>query len=341
VKTDRVFAVDDDESYRALLELVLQTHCGVADVRTFASGEQAVAALCALAPLERPALLLLDFHMPGLDGLGVLRALAAAGVQLPVVVLSNAAGPQERAACLAAGARDFLAKPVRLEDLAALLRLQLRQHGAATVAGRVQVVLADDHELVRSGIGALLSLVPGVDVVGEARDGAELLDLLERGGADIVMSDLGMPGMDGLDAIARIRQAYPEVRIIVLSMDDSAETARSAFVAGASGYIVKQAATEELAAAVSAVLAGRRYVSPALAPQLLLPLTGSPQAQLTGRQLEILTCIAGGQSSRAIGAQLGLSSKTVDAHRARIMERLGIFDIAGLTRYAVRHRLVR
>lgn len=129
MKTDRVFAVDDDESYRALLELVLHTHCGVAEVRTFARGELAVAALCALAPLERPALLLLDFHMPGLDGLGVLQALADAGVRLPVVVLSNAGGPQERSACLAAGARDFLAKPVRVEDLAAILRLQLGQHG--------------------------------------------------------------------------------------------------------------------------------------------------------------------------------------------------------------------
>jgi CheY-like chemotaxis protein len=129
VKIDSVFAVDDDESYRALLELVLLTHCGVAEVRTFARGEQAVAALCALPPVARPALLLLDFHMPGLDGLGVLRALDDAGVRLPVVVLSNAGGPQERSACLAAGARDFLAKPVRLEDLAAVLRTQLEHHG--------------------------------------------------------------------------------------------------------------------------------------------------------------------------------------------------------------------
>ncbi|MDB5858225.1 MAG: putative response regulator, NarL [Ramlibacter sp.] len=211
----------------------------------------------------------------------------------------------------------------------------------AVIAPTVRIVLADDHELVRSGISALLSLLPGVDVVGEARDGAELVGLLELVGTDIVMSDIGMPGMDGLEAIARIQQAHPEVRTIVLSMDDSAAAARSAFAAGATGYIVKQAATAELEAAITAVMAGRRYVSPSLAPQLLLPATNSPQAQLTERQMEILVCIASGQSSRAIGTQLGLSSKTVDAHRARIMERLGIFDIAGLTRYAVRHRLVR
>ena len=129
MKTERVFAVDDDESYRALLELVLHTHCGVRDVRTFARGEQAVVALCALPPAERPQLVLLDFHMPGLDGLGVLQALAAAGLQLAVVVLSNAAGPQERDACLAAGARAFLAKPSRVEDLAAALRGLLEEHG--------------------------------------------------------------------------------------------------------------------------------------------------------------------------------------------------------------------
>ena len=129
MKTDRVFAIDDDESYRALLELVLHTHCGVCDVRTFARGEHAVAALVALPLGERPGLVLLDFHMPGLDGLGVLQALAGAGLRLPVVVLSNAAGPQERDACLAAGARAFLAKPARLEDLATALRALLEQHG--------------------------------------------------------------------------------------------------------------------------------------------------------------------------------------------------------------------
>jgi CheY-like chemotaxis protein len=129
VKTERVFTVDDDESYLALLELVLRTHCGVSEVRTFGRGDAVVAALCALPAPELPGLLLLDYHMPAVDGLGVLNALNEAGVRLPVVVLSNAAGPQEREDCLAAGARACLGKPARVEDLVALLRAQLELHG--------------------------------------------------------------------------------------------------------------------------------------------------------------------------------------------------------------------
>ena len=124
-----VFAVDDDASYRELLELVLRARCGVPEVSTFERGDAVVAALCALPARERPGLLLLDYHMPAVDGLGVLHALAAAGVRLPVVVLSNAAGAQERADCLAAGARACLSKPARMEDLVALLRAQLEHHG--------------------------------------------------------------------------------------------------------------------------------------------------------------------------------------------------------------------
>jgi DNA-binding NarL/FixJ family response regulator len=204
-----------------------------------------------------------------------------------------------------------------------------------------RIILADDHELVRSGIRALLSLLDGVEVVAEAQDGAELMRLLQTVPVDIVMSDITMPGMDGLEALERIQHEYPQLRTILLSMDNSPAAVRRALACGAAGYIVKQAAAAELGLALRTVIAGGRYISPAIARMLLQPPTrDSPQEVLTPRQLEILTRIAQGRSAREIGLELGLSAKTVDVHRARIMERLDLHDIAGLTRYAVKHRLV-
>ena len=210
-----------------------------------------------------------------------------------------------------------------------------------TPTATVRVVLADDHELVRSGIRALLSIIDGVEVVAEADDGQELLDRLAVVSADLVMTDLTMPGKDGMQAIEAMHDQHPSVRIIVLSMDMSAATAREAFAKGASGYIVKSGATAELSTAIQAVMTGRRYLSPVVARAMLVPDESAPESRLTARQIEIVKLIAMGNSAREIGQQLGLSPKTVDAHRSRIMEKLQIYDIAGLTRYALRHRLVQ
>jgi DNA-binding NarL/FixJ family response regulator len=205
-----------------------------------------------------------------------------------------------------------------------------------------RIILADDHELVRSGISALLSMLEGFEVVAEAQDGAELMRLLKTVPVDIVMSDIDMPGMDGLEALERIQAEHPLVRSIVLSMDNSPGAVRRALAHGAAGYVVKQAAAAELTIALRTVVAGGRYVSPAISRLLLQPPgRDSPHEVLTPRQLEILTRIAQGRSAREIGIDLGLSAKTVDVHRARIMERLDLHDIAGLTRYAVKHRLVQ
>jgi DNA-binding NarL/FixJ family response regulator len=205
----------------------------------------------------------------------------------------------------------------------------------------IQVVLADDHDLVRSGIKALLSTVEGVQVIAEARNGNELLALLESVKPDVVMTDISMPGMDGITAIAEIHSRFPDVRVIVLSMYDTVDFVKRAVANGACGYLMKDAPPFELEQALRSVMATGSYFSAAVAQRLLQPSEPTVDDELTTRQVEILTLIAQGKSAKEIAFELGLSPKTVDVHRARIMERLRLNDIASLTRYAVRKGLVK
>jgi two-component system, NarL family, nitrate/nitrite response regulator NarL len=205
----------------------------------------------------------------------------------------------------------------------------------------IQVVLADDHDLVRSGIKALLATVEGVQVIAEARNGQELLSLLESVKPDVVMTDISMPGMDGITAIAEIHARYPDVRVIVLSMYDTVDFVKRAVANGACGYLMKDAPPFELEQALRSVMATGSYFSAAVAQRLLQPSEPTVDDELTTRQVEILTLIAQGKSAKEIAFKLGLSPKTVDVHRARIMERLRLNDIASLTRYAVRKGLVK
>jgi two-component system, NarL family, nitrate/nitrite response regulator NarL len=205
----------------------------------------------------------------------------------------------------------------------------------------IQIVLADDHDLVRSGIKALLSTVDGVRVIAEARNGLELLQLLESVKPDVVMTDISMPGMDGITAISEIHNRFPAVKVIVLSMYDTVDFVKRAVANGACGYLMKDAPPFELEQALRSVMATGSYFSAAVAQRLLQPSEPTVDDELTTRQVEILTLIAQGKSAKEIAFQLGLSPKTVDVHRARIMERLRLNDIASLTRYAVRKGLVK
>jgi len=204
-----------------------------------------------------------------------------------------------------------------------------------------RIVLADDHDLVRSGIKALLSMLEGVEVIAEARDGRELITLVDSLRPDIVMTDISMPGMDGIAAIAEIHVRYPEVRLLVLSMYDTVDFVKRAVANGACGYLMKDAPPFELEQAVRSVMATGSYFSPSIAQRLLQPSEPTVNDELTLRQVEILKLIAQGRASKEIAFQLGLSPKTVDVHRARIMERLHLNDIASLTLYAVRKGLVK
>jgi DNA-binding NarL/FixJ family response regulator len=212
---------------------------------------------------------------------------------------------------------------------------------ANAASQRVRIVLADDHDLVRSGIKALLSMVDGVQVIAEARDGQELVALVDSLMPDVVMTDISMPGMDGITAIAQIHAKHPQVRLLVLSMYDTVDFVKRAVANGACGYLMKDAPPFELEQSVRSVMATGSYFSPSIAQRLLQPSEPTVDDELTHRQVEILRLIAQGRASKEIAYELGLSPKTVDVHRARIMERLHLNDIASLTLYAVRKGLVK
>ncbi len=209
----------------------------------------------------------------------------------------------------------------------------------------MKILLADDHTLFRAGLRALLSDIDGVQIVAEARDGAEAVELAASTEPDLAILDIAMPRLNGLAATEKIKAARPATRIIVLSMHLNEEYIRRALSAGADGYMVKDSAPSELTVALQAVMAGGNYLSPAAASLLIkqaLPgMKGSdPLHMLSPRQVEVLRMVAEGNSTKEIARLLDLSPKTVDIHRAQVMQRLDIHDVAGLTRFAVRVGLV-
>jgi DNA-binding NarL/FixJ family response regulator len=209
----------------------------------------------------------------------------------------------------------------------------------------LRVLLVDDHALVRAGMRSLLREIEGVEVVAEASDGAEALRLAARENPDVILLDIAMKGMNGLDAAARLREQQPGAKVIVLSMHTSEEYVLLALRAGAAGYLIKDSATSELELALKAVARGETYLSPAISRQVVegyvqrVGAAATPDP-LTPRQREVLKRIAEGRSTKEIAYELKLSVKTVETHRAQVMERLGIRDVAGLVRYAMRAGLV-
>lgn len=205
---------------------------------------------------------------------------------------------------------------------------------------RVRVVLADDHVLTRAGFRLLLEQVPGVEVVAEAGDGDELVGFARSLEPDIVFTDIEMPRKGGLDAIREISDSVPEVRCVVVSMHNTAEMVKLAAASGAVGYVMKDAPALEFRNAITSVTARGTYYSPTVAGLLLSKTEPAAHQVLTERQIEIVKLMASGRSTKEIAYDLNLSTKTVDAHRARIMERLQINDVASITRYALKQRLV-
>ena len=210
----------------------------------------------------------------------------------------------------------------------------------------IRVLLADDHTLVRAGIRGLLEGLAGVAVVGEAGDGQEALRLAEELRPTVILLDVGMPGLNGLETARRLATLNPAIRVVILSMHNSEEYVLRALRAGCAGYLLKGSAVSELEVAVRAVARGETYLSPAVSKQVVDDYVGrtggaaDPIDALTPRQREILQLVAEGNTSKEIAQRLALSFKTVEAHRAQIMERLGVHEVAGLVRFAVRVGLV-
>lgn len=205
-----------------------------------------------------------------------------------------------------------------------------------------RIMLADDHVLVRSGIKALLAAMPGVEVVGEASDGAEVIEMIGQLKPDLVVMDIAMKGMNGLEALRRLRGDYPTTRFLMLSMYGSEEYVMQALNAGANGYLFKDSAATELEKALYEVKHGRQYLDSHISREALdnymkrVAQNGTPVEVLTPRQREILQLIAEGNNTKEIAYQLNVSAKTIETHRAQLMDRLDIRDVPGLVRYAIR-----
>ncbi|MBL1177024.1 response regulator [Pantanalinema sp. GBBB05] len=210
----------------------------------------------------------------------------------------------------------------------------------------IQVLIVDNHALVRAGFRSLLQSINAIDVIAEAGDGREALRLVELHQPDIVLMDIAMPLMNGLEATAQITQDFPQVHVIILSMHANEEYVYQALRAGATGYVLKDSGTSELELAIQAIARGETYLSPTVSKYIVADYvrrTGSeanPLEQLTPRQREILQLIAEGKSTKEIADNLYISTKTVETHRVQLMERLDIHDVAGLVRYAIRKGLV-
>ena len=216
------------------------------------------------------------------------------------------------------------------------------------MAERYRIVIAEDYTILRDGLRALITSDPNFEVVGEAEDGRQAIQRVKKLLPDLLLIDLSMPRMNGIDALKEIKRDCPKTRVIVLTVHKTNEYLTAALQAGADGYVLKDASREELLNAIHHVLAGKSYLSPTVSKEVISGfLEGqTPQESatswslLTRREREILTAIAEGGKNKDIAEQLHISPKTVDKHRSNIMKKLDLHNVASLTAYAIKHGLV-
>jgi DNA-binding NarL/FixJ family response regulator len=211
----------------------------------------------------------------------------------------------------------------------------------------LRVLLADDHSIVRTGIRTILNDLAGVEVVGEAQDGREALDRIASLRPDVVFMDIGMKNLNGLETTSRVTADFPGVRVLILSVHANEEYVWQALRAGAVGYLLKDAPPAEIEQALRAVMAGETYLTSAVSSKIVadfIQRSGNEKSALellTPRQREILQMLAEGRTAKVMARVLGISAKTVETHRAQLMERLDIHDVPGLVRFAIRVGLIQ
>ncbi len=212
---------------------------------------------------------------------------------------------------------------------------------------KIRILLVDDHTILREGVRTLLNTQEDMEVVGEAEDGEQAVNLVKKIRPDIVLMDIGLPGINGIEATKRIKRENPEVKVLVLSMHDNEEYIAPVFQAGASGYVLKRLASKELVSALRAVHQGHSILHPALTDTVFKNdsthenLSALKEDGLTAREIEVLRLIAKGLTNQQIADELIISIKTVQAHRSNIMEKLDLHDRVELTRYAIRRGLIQ
>jgi DNA-binding NarL/FixJ family response regulator len=209
----------------------------------------------------------------------------------------------------------------------------------------IRILLADDHAVVRDGLSALLTAEPGLEVVGSVTDGNEAVSAVTRLKPDVVVMDINMPGLNGIEATLKIVQMASPPQVLILSMHGSTEHIFRALQAGARGYLLKESAGSEVVGAVRAVAAGRRYLSAQIADTavdayLAERRTRSPLDSLSARERQLLQLLAEGRSNADAARQLSLSVKTVETYRSRLLQKLGLADVTALVRFAIEHGLI-
>ena len=208
----------------------------------------------------------------------------------------------------------------------------------------IKVLIADDHAIVREGLKQIVADVPDIDVAGEAKDGHEALDMISKNNYDVVLLDISMPGMSGLDVLKQLRSQKPQLRVLILSIYPEEQYAVRTLKAGASGYLTKESAPDELVAAIRKVSSGGNYISRSLGERLVANLrrddSKQPHEALSDREFQVMRMIASGKKGKEIAEELLLSVKTVSTYRRRVLDKLGVKHNSALIRYAMQNRLL-